>query len=141
MDVNDFCQRSSPAVTEELKERIRNLDKEVLIKQIVNGVPHLAIAKKPGEVGRPRYVPKTFVSHKEMKQLLGVKIKDMTPEQKRTYNRLAQRKTYAKKQAIELSGETASQYKNKLGKTIKQMTKEEKAKYNRLSKREQRLRK
>lgn len=29
MDVNDFCQRSSPAVTEELKERIRNLDKEV----------------------------------------------------------------------------------------------------------------
>ena len=29
MDVNDFCQRSSPAVTEELKERIKNLDKEV----------------------------------------------------------------------------------------------------------------
>ncbi len=29
MDVNDFCQRSSPAVTEELKERIRNLDKNI----------------------------------------------------------------------------------------------------------------
>ena len=29
MDVNDFCQRSSPAVTEELKERIKNLDKNI----------------------------------------------------------------------------------------------------------------
>ena len=29
MDVNDFCQRSSPAVTEQLKERIKNLDKNI----------------------------------------------------------------------------------------------------------------
>ena len=76
--------------------------------------------------GRTRKLPIKYVDNEDMKI---------------TYNRLAQRKTYAKKQAIELSGETASQYKNKLGKTIKQMTKEEKAKYNRLSKREQRLRK
>ena len=47
-----------------------NVDKEILVKQIINGVPHLSIAKKPGEVGRPRLVPKTFVTHREMKDLL-----------------------------------------------------------------------
>jgi len=116
-----------------------NLDKEVLIKQIVNGVPHLAIAKKPGEVGRPRYVPKTFVSHTEMKQLLGVKIKDMTKEQKRTYNRLAQRIDYAKTKQMETNKETSTQYKKKINKKIKDMTKQEKTKYNRLAKQEERL--
>lgn len=116
-----------------------NLNKEVIVKQNINGVPQISIAKKEGQVGRPRLVPNTFLTHTEMKNLLGVKIKDMTPAQKRTYNRLAQRLEYAKTKQMEENKETSSQYKEKLGKKIKDMTKQEKAKYNRLAKQEERL--
>lgn len=91
--------------------------------------------------GRARKTPVEYVDNEDMKKVLNMRIKDMSAAQKRTYNRLAQRKRYAKKQAKELSGETAAEYKQKLGKKIKDMTKTERAKYNKLSKREQRLRK
>ena len=106
-----------------------NLNREIIIKQMINGVPHISIAKKPGEVGRPRLVPKTFLSHKELKELLGIKIKDMTPEQKRTYNRLAQRLDYAKTKQMEENKETSTQYK----------TKDQLKNYNKLAKQEERL--
>tara|TARA_R100001015_G_C4634936_1_gene202761 strand:+ start:4603 stop:4995 length:393 start_codon:yes stop_codon:yes gene_type:complete len=91
--------------------------------------------------GRARKAPFNYIDNEDLKVSYNKQIVDLSPEQLRTYNRLAQRKSYAKKQAIELSGETAEQYKNKLNKKIKDMTKTEKAKYNRLKKREQRLRK
>lgn len=114
---------------------------------IVDVKPYMGFRSVPNTVvydvtkGRSRKLPLKFVDNEDIKISYNKRIKDLSEEQLRTYNRLAQRKTYAKKQAIELSGETAAQYKKKLGKTIKEMTKAEKTKYNRLSKREQRLRK
>tara|TARA_R100000773_G_C4217886_1_gene116355 strand:- start:1174 stop:1596 length:423 start_codon:yes stop_codon:yes gene_type:complete len=116
-----------------------NVDKEILVKQIIDGKPVLAVSKKPGQVGRPRMVPKTFLSHKEMKELLGVKIKDMTPEQKRTYDRLAQRLEYAKTKQMEENRETSIQYKERIGKKIKDMTDNQRRNYYKLAKQEERL--
>ena len=111
----------------------------ILNKININGVPHVSISKKQGELGRPRLVPQTFITHKEMKQLLGVKIKDMTPEQKRTYNRLAQRLEYAKTKQMEDNKETSTQYKKRINKKIKDMTDNERKTYNKLAKQEERL--
>ena len=116
-----------------------SIPKERVVERIVNGVPQLVVYKKEGQVGRPRIVPKEFASHKDLKELLGVKIKDFTPEQKRAYNRLASRIDYAKTRQQEISGQTSTQYKEKLKKKIKDMSKPELKKYNRLAKQEERL--
>lgn len=116
-----------------------NINKERVKEIIVNGVPQLIVYKKEGQIGRPRTLPKEFASHKDLKKLLGVKIKDMTAEQKRAYNRLASRIDYAKTRQQEISGETSSQYKQKIGKKIKDMNKTQLRKYNRLAKQEERL--
>jgi len=65
----------------------------------------------------------------------------MTAEQRRTYNRLAKRKEYAKDKQRQIHGETSSDYKKKLNKSINNMSKAEKTKYYRLAKQEQRFRK
>ena len=100
---------------------------------------NLIVYKKAGQKGRPRIVPKEFSSHKELKQILGVKISEMTPDQKRAYNRLASRIDYAKTKVMETEGLTSSQYKEKLGKKVKDFTTKEKREYNRLAKIEERL--
>ena len=119
--------------------KLVSIPKERVVERIVNGVPQIVVYKKPGEKGRPRIVPKEFASHRELKQLLGVKIKDMTKEQKRAYNRLASRIDYAKTRIQETEGSTSTQYKEKLGKKINQMSKTELREYNRLAKKEERL--
>ena len=119
--------------------KLVSIPQERGVERIVNGVPQIVVYKKQGQKGRPRIVPKEFASHKELKQLLGVKIKDMTPEQKRAYNRLASRIDYAKTRQQEISGETSSQYKDKLGKKIKDMNDKERKTYFRLAKQEERL--
>jgi hypothetical protein len=119
--------------------KLVSIPQERVVERIVNGVPQIVVYKKQGQKGRPRIVPKEFASHKELKQLLGVKIKDMTPEQKRAYNRLASRIDYAKTRQQEISGETSSQYKDKLGKKIKDMNDKERKTYFRLAKQEERL--
>ena len=119
--------------------KLVSIPQERVVERIVNGVPQIVVYKKEGQKGRPRIVPKEFASHKELKQLLGVKIKDMTPEQKRAYNRLASRIDYAKTRQQEISGQTSTQYKEKIGKKIKDMTTEQKRTYNRLAKQEERL--
>jgi len=119
--------------------KLVSIPKERVVERIVNGVPQIVVYKKPGERGRPRIVPKEFASHRELKQLLGVKIKEMTPEQKRAYNRLASRLDYAKTRVAEKEGHTSTQYKEKIGKTIKQMSKVERREYYRLAKVEERL--
>jgi hypothetical protein len=119
--------------------KLISIPKERVVERIVNGVPQIVVYKKEGQKGRPRIVPKEFASHKELKQLLGVKIKDMTPEQKRAYNRLASRIDYAKTRQQEISGQTSTQYKEKLGKKIKDMTDKERRTYYRLAKQEERL--
>jgi len=121
------------------KTKLISIPKERVVERIVNGVPQIVVYKKEGEKGRPRIVPKEFASHRELKQLLGVKIKDMTAEQKRAYNRLASRIDYAKTRQQEISGQTSSQYKDKLGKRIKDMTDKERKTYYRLAKQEERL--
>lgn len=121
------------------KTKLISIPKERVVERVINGVPQLVVYKKPGEKGRPRIVPKEFASHRELKQLLGVKIKDMTPEQKRAYNRLASRIDYAKTKIMETEGQTSTQYKEKLGKKIKEMNKKEIREYYRLAKKEERL--
>ena len=119
--------------------KLITIPKERVVERVVKGVPQLVVYKKEGEKGRPRIDPTEFASHKELKQLLGVKIKEMTPEQKRAYNRLASRLDYAKTRVAEKEGHTSTQYKEKLGKTIKQMSKVERREYYRLAKVEERL--
>ena len=119
--------------------KLVSIPQERVVERIVNGVPQIVVYKKEGQKGRPRIVPKEFASHKELKQLLGVKIKDMTPEQKRAYNILSSIIDYAKTRQQEISGQTSTQYKEKIGKKIKDMTTEQKKTYNRLAKQEERL--
>tara|TARA_R100000541_G_scaffold11969_5_gene20242 strand:- start:2778 stop:3203 length:426 start_codon:yes stop_codon:yes gene_type:complete len=122
------------------KFKLTNISNEIVVNRITKGIPQTYIKKKEGEIGRPRIVPKKGSDNIGLKQSLGLTIKGMTAEQRRTYNRLAKRKEYARdKQRLE-HGQTASDYKKKLGITINRMSKEEKKKYDKLSKQEQRFR-
>jgi len=105
--------------------------------EVVKGTPQTII--KNNRVGRPRIVPYENIDNIELKEEIGITIKGMSAEQRRAYNRLAQRKTQAKEDMMKEFGETASSFKKSIGKKIKDMTKEELKEYNRLSKREERL--
>jgi len=120
--------------------KLTSIPDEIVVNRITKGIPQTYIKKKQGEIGRPRIVPKKGSDNIELKEDLGLTIKGMTAEQRRTYNRLAKRKEYAKDKQREQHGETASDYKKKLGITIDKMSKAQKAKYYKLSKQEQRLR-
>ena len=96
---------------------------------------------RTGRVGRPRILPYEWDTPSQVREGLGKKIKDFTPEQRRAYNRVAKRTDYAKLKTIETAGDTASAYKRKLGKSIKQMTATEKKKYNELAKKQSRIKK
>mgnify|MGYP003145655356 CR=1 FL=1 len=120
---------------------LTSIPEEIVVNRITKGVPQTYIMKKPGELGRPRIVPKKGSDNIKLKEDLGRTIKGMTKEQLRTYNRLAKRKEYARDKQREEHGETASDYKKKLGIPINKMSKEQKSKYYRLSKQEQRFRK
>lgn len=105
--------------------------------EVVKGTPQTIV--KNNRVGRPRIVPYENIDNIELKEEIGITIKGMSAEQRRAYNRLAQRKTQAKEDMMKEFGETASSFKKSIGKKIKDMTKEELKEYNRLSKREERL--
>ena len=60
----------------------------------VKGTPQTIV--KNIQVGRPRIVPYENVDNVDLKSMLGVTIKGMSAEQRRAYNRLAQRKRQAK---------------------------------------------
>lgn len=105
--------------------------------KVIKGTPQTIVSE--GKVGRPRIVPYEDITPSELKEELGVTIKGMSAEQRRAYNRLAQRQREAKEQVIEDEGITAESFKKQLDKKIKDMTKEELREYNRLNKIESRL--
>ncbi len=122
------------------KFKLTSIPDEIVVNRIVKGIPQTYLKKKQGESGRPRIVPKTGSDNIGLKESLGITIKGMTAEQRRTYNRLAKRKEYAKDKQRQIHGETSSDYKKKLNKSINNMSKAEKTKYYRLAKQEQRFR-
>jgi len=122
------------------KFKLTSIPDEIVVNRITKGIPQTYIRKKEGELGRPRIVPKSGSDNIGMKQSLGLTIKGMTAAQRRTYNRLAKRKEYARDKMREEYGQTASDYKKKLGITINKMSNNEKKKYDKLSKQEQRIR-
>lgn len=93
--------------------------------------------------GAKRKPPYKYMDNIHLKDKVykGKAVKDFTAEQKRTYDRLAQRKNYQKSKMKEYSGITAKEYKSKLNKKIKDFTKLEKTNYDKLSKREERFKK
>lgn len=122
------------------KFKLTSIPDEIVVNRITKGIPQTYLKKKEGELGRPRIVPKTGSDNIGMKDSLGLTIKGMTAEQRRTYNRLAKRKEYARDKMREEHGQTASDFKKKLGITINKMSNNEKKKYDKLSKQEQRIR-
>ena len=120
--------------------QLTSIPDEIVVNRITKGIPQTYIKKKQGEMGRPRIVPKKGSDNIELKEDLGLTIKGMSAEQKRTYNRLAKRKEYAKDKQREQHGQTSSDYKKKLNITINKMSKEQKSKYYKLAKQEQRIR-
>ena len=93
--------------------------------------------------GAKRKPPYKYMDNIHLKEKVykGKAVKDFTAEQKRTYDRLAQRKNYQNQKMKEYSGITAKEYKSKLNKKIKDFTKTEKMNYDKLSKREERFKK
>ena len=122
------------------KFKLTTIPDEIVVNRITKGIPQTYLKKKQGELGRPRIVPKKGSDNIGMKDSLGLTIKGMSAEQRRTYNRLAKRKEYARDKQRDEHGETASDFKKKLGKSINNMSKAEKTKYYRLAKQEQRFR-
>ena len=109
--------------------KLTSIPDEIVVNRITKGIPQTYLKKKQGEVGRPRIAPKKGSDNIELKEDLGLTIKGMTAEQRRTYNRLAKRKEYARDKMRELHGETASDYKKKLGIPINKISNKEKNKY------------
>ena len=99
----------------------------------VRGTPQTIILEEK-KVGRPRIVPQDNVDNSELKDFLGLTIKGMSAEQKRTYHRLAQRKAQAKKDMMDKYGETAESFRKQTGKKIKDFTAEERKIYYKLNK-------
>lgn len=122
------------------KFKLTNIRDEIVVNRITKGIPQTYLKKKEGEMGRPRIVPKKGSDNIGMKDSLGLTIKGMTAEQRRTYNRLAKRKEYARDKMREQHGQTASDFKKKLGIPINKMSNKEKQTYQRLAKQEQRIR-
>jgi len=103
----------------------------------VKGTPQTIV--KNIQVGRPRIVPYENVDNVDLKSMLGVTIKGMSAEQRRAYNRLAQRKRQAKEDMMKLYGETAESFKESTGKKIKDFNSDERKIYYKLNKKESRL--
>lgn len=120
--------------------KLTSIPDEIVVNRITKGIPQTYLKKKEGELGRPRIAPKKGSDNIGMKESLGLTIKGMTAEQRRTYNRLAKRKEYARDKMREIHGQTASDYKKKLGIPINKMSNKEKQTYQRLAKQEQRIR-
>ena len=102
-------------------------------------IPQTIMRKGFHNRGRPRVVPLDPLRPDELKVILNKPIKEFSYLERKSYNRLASRRTYAKEKIIALECQTASQYKQKLGKKIKDFNKTEKIEYNRLSKIEERI--
>eukprot|EP01050_Picozoa_sp_SAG11_P035702 SAG11_NODE_13220_length_665_cov_0.954064_2_plen_94_part_00 len=66
--------------------------------------------------GRPRKTPYKTLDNKKLKKVLNKPMDEFSKENKKAYNRMAQRKAYAKKKAFDISGQTAAGYKLKLNK-------------------------
>ena len=103
----------------------------------VKGTPQTIIEEK--KVGRPRIVPTDNIEASELKDFLGLTIKGMSAEQKRTYHRLAQRKAQAKKDMMDKYGETAESFRKQTGKKIKDFNADERKIYYKLNKQESRI--
>lgn len=91
--------------------------------------------------GRPRKTPYKTLDNRKLKKVLNKTMDDFSKENKKAYDRMAQRKIYSRKKAIDLSGQTAAGYKLKLNKKMKYFSKQEMSMYNKLAKREERIRK
>jgi len=91
--------------------------------------------------GRPRKTPYKTLDNRKLKKVLDKSMDEFSKENKRAYDRMAQRKNYNKKKAFDMSGQTAAGYKMKLNKKMKDFSKQEMSMYNKLAKREERIRK
>tara|TARA_R110001632_G_C11345694_1_gene417884 strand:+ start:36 stop:428 length:393 start_codon:yes stop_codon:yes gene_type:complete len=111
------------------------------IRYLETGVPQSILRKGFNERGRPRTNPIDPIKPAELKVLFNKPLKEFTYLQRRSYNRLASRRTYAKEKVRALEGMTSTEFKRNLNKKIKDFTKKEKREYNRLSKMEERTEK
>lgn len=103
----------------------------------IKGVPQTIVKNK--QVGRPRIVPYENLDTTELKDIIGVTIKGMSAEQRRAYNRVAQRKSEAKEKMMKDFGETAESFRKQTGKKIKDFNADERKIYYKLNKKESRI--
>jgi hypothetical protein len=130
--------------------QIRNLTKNIYSNQEVSRIdvrhlesqaPQQIYRKGFHDKGRPRTFPVEPIRPTDLKDFFNKPLNEMTYLQRKTYNRLASRRTYAKEKIIAQEGFTAKEYKKKLNKKIKDFTKKEKKEYNRLAKIQERIEK
>tara|TARA_R110000765_G_scaffold244996_4_gene347199 strand:+ start:2749 stop:3084 length:336 start_codon:yes stop_codon:yes gene_type:complete len=105
-----------------------------------NDSPFINLVDRTGKVGRPRILPIDKISPSQFKEDLGKDIKDFTTEQRKVYNRLASRRTYAELKVIENQGISAQEYKDILNKSKKKRTNIQQQELNRLTNLERRYR-
>ena len=116
--------------------------KRIDLNLLGSGRPQVIMRRGFHNRGRPQIVPIGNTRNPtQFRKSLGKKVKDMTPAQRRAYNRIASRQTYAREKTQQIEGLDATEYKKILKKPIKKFTKQEKQKYDRLSKTESRIKK
>jgi exonuclease VII large subunit len=109
------------------------------ISYLKSGTPQVIMRRGFHNKGRPRIVPLEAKTPSQFRKELGKSVKDMTKLQRKSYNRLASRLTYAKEKTKVEAGLTAKDYKKKINKPIKKFNKSQLKEYNRLSKIENRI--
>lgn len=116
-----------------------NILERVDVRYLENDTPQQIMRGGFNKKGRPRTFPLNIEDPKDLKDILNKPHKDFTDLEKRAYNRLASRNTYADEVVRYTETETSKQYKEKLGKKLKNFTKDELKEYNRIAQKESRI--
>jgi hypothetical protein len=109
------------------------------VRYLENDTPQQIMRGGFKQKGRPRTAPFNIDTPKQLSNILNKPFREFTELERRAYNRLASRNTYAEELMKFEEVDTAEKYKEKLGKKIKDFNQAEIKEYNRLAKKESRI--